>query len=102
MWYIILIRFLKLFIKRKCHRKTKYTVVAPKTPLQKLKDYWLNNGGDDYLEKLLKLRNDIPSNHKSSAALDEELHTIRKVHKRFVAWSTTKVARAQLNKVKKS
>lgn len=72
--------------------------VTTKTALQKLKHYWLNNSGTDYLEKLMELRKDIPTTHKSSSALDIELAAVSKAHKQFIVWTKTKTARAQLDK----
>lgn len=77
---------------------TKYKLMTSKEALAKLKKYWVNNRGDDYFEKLNELRKEIPSNHKSSTALDNEISILSKVHRQFKMWTVSNTAKGMLNK----
>ncbi len=74
--------------------------MTQKDALEKLKRHWLNNMGDDYLVKLLELRNDVPQTHKSSKALDEEIDALVTIHSKFKKWTASSAAKGMLNKVK--
>ena len=74
--------------------------MTPKEAIEKLKHYWVNSGGDDYLTKLVELRGEIPLTHKSSKALDDEISLIVSVHSKFKAWTYSSTAKSKLNKSK--
>ena len=74
--------------------------MTPKDAIEKLKHYWINSGGDDYLTKLVELRGEVPHAHKSSKALDDEISLVASVHSKFKAWTYSSTAKSKLNKSK--
>lgn len=76
--------------------------MSPEDALTRLKKYWANHGGLDYLNELLILRREISMQHPSSRALDREIESCTKVHSKFILWTRTKAAKALLNKSKKN
>lgn len=64
--------------------------------LRKLKNYWVSNGGADYLDSLHRLREEIDHLHPSRPSLDAEIRQIEEVHPDFLAWQKTTVAKRKL------
>ncbi len=72
-----------------------------KEALAKLKKYWLENEGADYLQSLILLRREIPKGHESTLALNEEIERIQIVYPQFAAWKDGAWAQRQLSKIGK-
>ena len=64
--------------------------------LRKLKNYWVENSGSDYLNALHRLRNDIPTYHTSRPGLDAEIRQIEEVHPEFLEWTKSSAAQRKL------
>lgn len=69
-----------------------------KTALNKLKDYWMNHQGKDYLDALRDLRHDVPKTHPSSRSLDKEIEQCIEVYTQFKDWTNSSYAKSKLNK----
>ncbi len=70
-----------------------------KEALAKLKKYWLENEGADYLESLISLRREMPKSHESIFALNEEIERIQIVYPQFMAWKDSTWAQRKLSKM---
>jgi hypothetical protein len=61
--------------------------------LSKLKKFWLENDGGDYLNSLLQLQKELPKDHKSLKSLVVEIEAIEGAHSDFLLWKETAAAK---------
>lgn len=65
-----------------------------KDALKKLKKFWEEHSGKDYLESLISLKKEMPPSHESYKALEIEIDKIKSVHEEFVIWKNKKEKKA--------
>ncbi len=64
--------------------------MTKRAALVKLKKFWTENGGSDYLQTLLQIKKELPKGHKSAKSLEEEIKAIEAVYPEFLLWKTPK------------
>lgn len=58
--------------------------------LKKLKKFWEDHSGKDYLDSLIQLKKDLSPSHESYKALELEIDKIKSVHGEFITWKNKK------------
>lgn len=69
-----------------------------KEALKKLKKFWEEHSGKDYLDSLISLKREMSPDHKSFKALEEEIEKIKLVHEEFVIWKDKKDKKKKVKK----
>lgn len=69
-----------------------------KNALDKLKHYYVESGGKDYLDSLRSLRLEVPRTNPSSKALDDEIKRCIEVYEEYKKWTNSSYAKSKLNK----
>lgn len=72
--------------------------MSTKNALEKLKHYYLESQGKDYLDSLRSLRLEVARTHPSSKALDEEIKRCIEVYNEYRKWTNSSYAKSKLNK----
>lgn len=65
-----------------------------KEALKKLKKFWEEHS-QDYLNSLIQLKKEIPSDHESYVPLEKEIDKIKSVHGEFIIWKNKKEKKAK-------
>lgn len=69
--------------------------------LAKLKKFWTEHEGSDYLLGLLQIKKDLPKGHRSAKSLEEEIREVESAYPDFLLWKESSTAKRKSSTAKR-